>query len=303
MPSVTFRIDFKDGGVAFDPTSVVMSDPTSAYGVKDNANNSVAVAAGTAATKSATGSYYCTATATAEHTYTAYFKYVIDGETYYSSDTETAGIAPVVTTGPMTGAQIRAAANSRLGLTLTTDNANAHISEALRQIAARGRWPDLHETDSTALVFTVGLKSKDLPADFGTLDRLYVADDRTLYPEAPDALRELQETSNPTSDDPLQYCIIGGAVYVYPLPAASVTVKLDHWARPAAVTDETATLVLGDQFKEAVILGSMIAYMNTLGLATHPKMNESLVLYERQIATLLVNEDHKPMAVKAYRYC
>jgi hypothetical protein len=203
----------------------------------------------------------------------------------------------------MTGTQIRAALNTRLGLSLTTNGANDYISEALRQIAARGRWPDLHETDSTALVFTVGLKSKDLPADFGTLDRLYVADDRTLYPEAPDALRELQETSNPTSDDPLQYCIIGGAVYVYPLPAASVTVKLDHWARPAAVTDETATLVLGDQFKEAVILGSMIAYMNTLGLATHPKMNETVGLYERQIAMLLPGEDHKPKAVKAYRYC
>ncbi len=204
----------------------------------------------------------------------------------------------------MTGAQIRAAVNTRFNLLLTTNEANDYISEALRQIATRALWPDLHETDSTTLAFTTGLKFKALPDDFGTLDRLYVADDRTLYPMAPDEIRELQEISNSTSDEPLDYCIIGGAVYVYPLPDAAVTVKLDHWARPAAVSDETAALVLGDEFKEAVILGSMIAYMNGgLGLATHPKMTETLTLYERQIAMLLPGEDHKPKAVKAHRYC
>ena len=305
MSNVTFRIDFEIDGVASDPTSIVLSDPTGAYGVKDDSDDSVVVADGTAVTKSATGSYYYTlTTATAGSTYTAYFEYVLGGETYHSSDTQTAASAGLSTFGN-TGADIRAELNQRLNRSETTDQCNNYITAAIRRIARMGQWPDLHETDSATLAFTAGDKSKAMPADFEPrgLDRLYVANDRTLEPMAPDTLRGYQELAGAATGDPTHYAILGGNLYVYPIPAATVTVKLDHWAIPAAISDETATLVLGDEFREAVILATMVAYLNgTEGLGTHPKVAESDAKFYAEMATLTGADDRKPCVAQTFRY-
>jgi|GEM_PF-4215142 len=83
MATKRVEISFKVGGVLTDPTSVNLSDPTAAYGVKRDDTNAVIVAAGTAMTKASTGVYYYDFTEPALGlTYTAYLEVVYAGETY-----------------------------------------------------------------------------------------------------------------------------------------------------------------------------------------------------------------------------
>ena len=202
----------------------------------------------------------------------------------------------------MTGATIRAALNSRLSLSVALNGANDYITEALRLIGGQAKWPDLHKTDSTTLAFTVGLKSKALPADFRIADRLYRADDSTLSVSDPDTLRAYQEVANAVRGEPVSYAIIGGSAYLDPIPDASYTIYLDYWYEPATISDETAALVLGDEFKEAVVLGTMIQYMKGIGFATHPKMTETKDDFATEMGKLLPTEDFKPVMAKPFRY-
>ena len=208
----------------------------------------------------------------------------------------------------MTGTTIRAAVKTRLNRSdaaIPADALNDQITAALRRIARMALWPDLHETDSSALAFTSGDKSKALPSDFEPrgLDRLYIADDKTLAPMHPDTLRIYQELADADTGEPTHYAIIGGNCYLYPIADGSYAVKLDHWAIPAAVSDETAALALGDTFQEAVILATMAAYLNdTAGLGTHPKVAESEAKFYAEMTTLLGADDRKPTVVRPFTY-
>jgi len=202
----------------------------------------------------------------------------------------------------MTGATIRAAVNARLALTETADGLDSEITEALRLIGGQARWPDLHKTDSTTLAFTAGLKYKALPSDFRIKDRLYRTDDSTLDEADPDTLRANQEVANAVQGEPTSYAIIGGNVYLDPIPDASYTIYLDYWFEPATVSSESATLVLGNEFQEAVVLGTMIQYMKGIGFGIHPKMAETEALFMVEIGKLLPLEDFKPVVSRPFRY-
>ncbi|MHC4372171.1 MAG: hypothetical protein ACYSW8_31590, partial [Planctomycetota bacterium] len=69
--------------VLTDVTTALLSDPTGAYGVKETVSGTVTVADGTAMTKSATGTYEYSFTATEDIAYTAYVEFVSDGATYH----------------------------------------------------------------------------------------------------------------------------------------------------------------------------------------------------------------------------
>ena len=88
------RITFRNASDAvFDPTSVVLSDPTGTYGIKRNDNDAAVVADGTALTKISKGIYEKSFTdPAADLTYTAYFEYVIGGETYWTPKIMTGGV-------------------------------------------------------------------------------------------------------------------------------------------------------------------------------------------------------------------
>jgi len=202
----------------------------------------------------------------------------------------------------MTGATIRAALNARLTKTEALDAINTEITLALQAIARRALWPDLHKTDSTTLAFTLALTHKALPADYGTLDRLYLLGVRQLEEEQADVIRACQEVPSPALGIPSKYCIIGGDVYLLALPSPAVTVYVDYWAIPALITDETAALVLGDEFLEAVICGTIVAYFKHTGFTKHPKLAEFQDLFDREIALLLSGADHKVTITKPFRY-
>ena len=204
----------------------------------------------------------------------------------------------------MTGATIRAVLNTRLGKSELADAAVflSVLNLALQAIATRAHWPDLHKTDSTTLDFTALLKYHALPADFQALDRIFVADDRTIEEMHPDALRALQDQDSPATGEPDYYSIIGGNVYVYPLPDAAVTLSLDHWHVPAAVTAEAGALVFGDEFQEAMICGTIVAYLKATGFNEHPKLAENVAMFDREIALLMPRADTKVTIAKPYRY-
>ena len=212
---------------------------------------------------------------------------------------------PVSAASGTTGEDIRTALNSRLNRTEVADGIDDEITTALRRIARMALWPDLHETDAATLAFTSGDKSKSMPSDFEPrgLDRLYIADDKTLAPMHADTLRIYQELVDADSSEPTHYAIVGGRCYLYPIPDASYTVKLDHYAIPAAVTDEDATLVLGDTFTEAIILATMVTYLNdSAGLGTHPKVAESDAKFYTEMASLLGADDRKATVARPFTY-
>lgn len=88
--SRTFSID----GVLTDMTSVVLSDPESAFGIKRNDTGEIIAADGTAMTKTATGTYeYSFSEPESNLTYTYSMEVVYAGETYYFTDTFTYAVA------------------------------------------------------------------------------------------------------------------------------------------------------------------------------------------------------------------
>ncbi|HUU82656.1 MAG TPA: hypothetical protein VM243_04035 [Phycisphaerae bacterium] len=202
----------------------------------------------------------------------------------------------------MTGAQIRTALNSRLSKSVAVNGLNTELTLALQAIARLAQWPDLHKTDTTTLAFTVGLKSKALPSDFRILDRLYRADDSTLAEMEVDALRAYQEVESATTGEPTDYAIIGGSVYLWPIPDASYTIRMSYWYNPAAISDETAALPFGDEFQEAMITGTIVAYLKTSGFSEHPKLAENQIAFDREIFMLMPVEDRKVTAAKAFNY-
>lgn len=80
----TLKFETKIEGVLADVTSVVLSDPTGTYGIKRNDTGATVVAAGTAFTKTATGTYeYEFTEPEAGIRYGYYVKWVYGGATYY----------------------------------------------------------------------------------------------------------------------------------------------------------------------------------------------------------------------------
>ena len=85
MSTTYVNVTFKTlAGVAFDPTTVKLSNQAATIGVKRDGNDDVVVADNTAMTKISTGVYqYSFTDPAADLTYTAYIEYVISGETYW----------------------------------------------------------------------------------------------------------------------------------------------------------------------------------------------------------------------------
>lgn len=88
--TIRFTLKNRDTGAYVDPTSLVLSDPTGAYGIKRDDTGATVVADGTAyTTKIGTGQYYYTLTEPATGlTYTGYWEFVYGGETHFIEFTE-----------------------------------------------------------------------------------------------------------------------------------------------------------------------------------------------------------------------
>jgi len=83
MSQITIREQFTIDGALTDVTAIVLSDPTSTFGVKRNDTGAVVVADGTAMTKVSTGVYsYSFDEPAAGLTYTYWVEWQYGGETY-----------------------------------------------------------------------------------------------------------------------------------------------------------------------------------------------------------------------------
>jgi len=88
--SITIQEKFTIDGALTDVTSVLLSDPTAAYGVKRNDTGAVVVADGAAMTKVSTGVYrYTFAEPEIGLSYTYWVEWVYSGETYRDEHTVT----------------------------------------------------------------------------------------------------------------------------------------------------------------------------------------------------------------------
>ncbi len=93
MPNLTIRKTWNVNGTPANPDSIVLSDPTGAYGIRRDDTGAVIVAAGTPMTQVATGVFEYTVTGVdAGTTYTAWIAIVYGGETYRFEVTAVAGV-------------------------------------------------------------------------------------------------------------------------------------------------------------------------------------------------------------------
>lgn len=127
--SITIQEKFTIDGALTDVTSVVLSDPTAAFGVKRDDTDAVVVADGVAMTKVSTGVYrYTFAEPDPYLTYTYWVEWVYAGETYRDEHTVTGTVAAtgqVCTLDDVKG---------RLGISLTD-----HDTVITRIIAGTGK--------------------------------------------------------------------------------------------------------------------------------------------------------------------
>jgi len=94
MSVVTLNEKFKVSGVYVAVTSVKLSDPTGAYGVKRDDTDAVVVVDGVDMTESGTGQYsYAFTEPEAGLTYTYWVEWVYDGETYHDEHQVTGTVA------------------------------------------------------------------------------------------------------------------------------------------------------------------------------------------------------------------
>lgn len=91
----TIRRTTRIGGVLANVTSLVLCDPTGAYGIKRNDTDAVVVAADTAMTNVSVGTYEYTFTDVAGVSYTVWLKRVYGGQTKYAEIIFTATAAPI----------------------------------------------------------------------------------------------------------------------------------------------------------------------------------------------------------------
>lgn len=135
MSQTIIRFEFKVDGALTDVTSVVLSDPTGAFGVRRTDTNAVVVADGTALTKESTGVYSYTFTdPVAGLTYNYWLEYVYDGATYRSEQNKSSVDAGAASgTISATGRYIAA-----------SDLENAWGAENIR------RWADLNNNRVTS---------------------------------------------------------------------------------------------------------------------------------------------------------
>jgi hypothetical protein len=101
MPTLTIRKTWTVNGTPTNPTSIVLRDPTGAYGIKRDDAGAVIVAAGTAMTQVSTGVFeYTVAAADPSTTYTAWIEIVYGGETFFFEVTAVAGVDVATATFP-----------------------------------------------------------------------------------------------------------------------------------------------------------------------------------------------------------
>jgi hypothetical protein len=93
MPTLTIRKTWNVNGLPANPESIVLCDPTGAYGIQRDDTAAVIVAAGTAMSPVATGVYEYTVTGVdAGTTYTAWIEIAYSGETYRFEVAAVAGV-------------------------------------------------------------------------------------------------------------------------------------------------------------------------------------------------------------------
>ena len=259
MSTVTFEIRFSEDGVAFDPTSVVLSDPTGTYGIKADSGGTAVVADGTATTKTATGIYTASyASATSGASYTAYFEYVLDGESYWVSKTETA--ATSASSSPVGWSVDTLADQLRSEMDLSPDAPGGAIPDRISKIIReKGRWLFHHEdwlfrkTPGT-LTVAAGDTEIVMPDDFKELDSrtMRVSDSgryRLIWTQDPSAWQAAKDlighTATGTPRVALLYYTAGAwKAKIWPEAAAAYTyaywyLKASPWSGDNPIADAT----------------------------------------------------------------
>ena len=269
MSTSYVRFTFEtSAGVKFDPTSVVLSDPTGAYGVKRNDTDAVVVADATAMTNTAVGVYETSWTDPAyDLTYTAYAEYVIDGETYRVPKTVTGTATDAVTSSSVRWTVDRLAEHLRNHFNVDRNAAGGTVPDMLTwEVRQAGQHIWTHtdwrfRVKRGTLTTVAETEAAALPSDFYELWQRWLRDPQgtaanpIVFTEDPSRYQayadEFDMTDSTHDGEPRMACIVQdtsedeftwhvllaprpGAVYTYPF----WYLQADPWTSGATDDDE-----------------------------------------------------------------
>lgn len=286
MGTRTIRRTWKVNGVYTDPTSVKLSDPTGAYGVKRDDTNAVVVADGTSMTKVSTGIYsYIFDEPAAGLAYTAYVEIVWGGQTFRYEHNFPAAASSSAGGLIVTYDDLAAEVGHWLGWKRSgwTGDQEATIEACVRSGVRQFYWPPPIGGEPKAhqwsflrpveeLTMIIGTGDYTLPDDFGCLvGKLYYSEDDTSWFPIEDwgAGRVLNYRSrNPADGKPCGAAIVpvtcdgtvlqGSEIMFAPAPDDTYTVRYQYQILPDAV-DSTHAYHLGSAMHSETILASCLA--------------------------------------------
>jgi len=278
MATRTVRATLKIGGTLVDPTSATLSNEAATMGIVRNDTGASVVAAGTAMTKESTGKYYYTFTEPAAGlSYTAYVKFVANGNTYRIEKLLAASGSGASTAVSFTELQERLAryafgARSTSSL-LSTDieDINACIKDGLQSVYLAHRWSFMRPLVS--ITTEADEDTYDLPDGYDAIEGpfTYAAGLSDYYPP----VRVVHESEirrrrqdNEYSDRPILAAVVTAAfsatvgskrqVVFYPTPDDDYVLTAIMRLRPTMI-DAANPYPMGGETLSPVIIESCLA--------------------------------------------
>jgi len=298
MGTNTVNFTWKVGGVLTDPTSVVLADPTAAYGVKRNDTGGVVVAAGTALTKVATGTYtYAFTDPAYDLTYTRYIKVVYGGNTTYIPATIAGAVTPSTAGGiGLTWSDVYGAVCNYLYDPLD-NNGNARTFTAAQIAQAKvvalfgmndyysfREWSFLKPRGTLAV--PASALTTDLPADFRSncYDFHWNTTAFRMTEITMEKLIQSRVALNNATGVPYWYATAPKAftastgqrfeVCFYPVPQADMSLQYQYTINPAAPSADTDYLYGGALHQLTALYAALAHAETTSGRADGPMNNK-----------------------------
>jgi hypothetical protein len=202
----------------------------------------------------------------------------------------------------MTPTTVVAAVNARLGTSLTAETVHTYLLAALSKITNVGPWSDLWTTETASIV--QANTSVTLTGDILALHSLEVADATgTLWsildPVTFDECREAALYGS--QGTPRYYERRGNTIHLSPKSNAAYTLTAWYWQRhpqPAYSGVTPLAILFGEEFFEAVVWATIIAYLTAQLQAESSKAIQARTELDRELSMLMPFRDSPTRRVR-----
>lgn len=199
----------------------------------------------------------------------------------------------------ITKQQIVDVLNARLARSETLTTLAEEIRSVLVDLSSLAQWPDLHTSADVEL--EAGDEEIAVPDGLVWLQTIVPSDPEQSYRPltiiGKAEMDILRAGPGLYQGPPRRYCRVGVTFQIYPTCDKAYTATLGYWQRHP----DQATILFGEDFREAIYNGVMGKYLEGKGLFVDPKRQEILQSYGREIAKLLALAETGIPMVTCYR--